>query len=455
MSRFPAITLAATTLLLALPAKAGERDIPPAGAGQVPASITRIEGESDKALSIVTVGLSAKPDWSSPVVEDHGTFVQVLMPATVVPEPGTFTDANSPFITKIAAFQVNNQASGQPTDAAIRMFVNRDAAAVKEATVAEILADRLVVTLDHKKLESALARSGTLAAPAAGSVPEVDPGKEPSPAEIVKAATTEETSASASPWPAAGIRVPDLSNKLAIASGFSLFMLILMGVVYRFKRINPFRSGGFTAGIGSHVRQMKKIVKHRVPQSEDGDDYARDISMKTISTMAIGARQKLALVQVGPETILLSVTPGGVQFLTAIGANSRQSGVAHGQVPGISNAVPVGTSHPPTGVEATSLAALPQSRGFEERIAGDTLDEVAQAAKPARSPARTALKVNATRQGASTTKKVRVAVTDDGVTDMSSATGVRAGRPDSVDDAKPSDDITRLIREKLRNLPVI
>jgi len=38
-------------------------------------SIVRIEGESDKAVSIVTVALAGKPDWASPSVEDHGTFV--------------------------------------------------------------------------------------------------------------------------------------------------------------------------------------------------------------------------------------------------------------------------------------------------------------------------------------------------------------------------------------------
>lgn len=441
MSRFIESALV-TTLLFALPALGEERTTSPAASAQAPGSITRIEGESDKALSIVTVGLSTKPAWSSPVVEDHGTFVQVLMPSTVVPEPGTFIDANSPFITKIAAFQVNNPASGQPTDAAIRMFVNRDAAAIREATVAEILADRLVVTLDHKKLEGALARSGTLASPASESVPAAETDREPTPAEIVQGTALEEKSSAASAWPAAGIRVPNLSNKLAIVSGFSLFMLVLMGAVYRFKRINPLRSGGLRAHFENPVRQMKKMVKHRVPASEDGDDYARDITMKTISTMIIGARQKLALVQVGPETILLSVSPTGVQFLTNVGNQARQVATQPVQIAA------------PAGIETVNHAALPQARGFEERLASETLDEVAQATRPSKVPAKTALKVN-TRQGASTSKKVRVAVTDEGVTDMSGNGQARDARPETKDDEKPSDDITRLIREKLRNLPVI
>ncbi len=407
-------------------------------------SIVTIEGESDKALSIVTVALAGKPDWASPSVEDHGTFVQILLPSTIVPSPGTFLDANSPYITKIAAFQVPNATTGQPTDAAVRLFVNRDAAAVKQALVSEILTDRVVVTLDHKKLDAALASAGQIANPSA-SDSKIETGNAPTPAELVRIESDQKIDSAPpleSSWSTVGVKVPDLSNKLAIVSGFSLFMLALLGIVYKWRRLNPF-SQRARESAGNPIR-FKNIIKHRVPESEDGDDFARDtvkMTMKTISSMAVGPRQKLTLVQVGNETVLLSISPTGVQFLTNVSNGA--------------NRIP---SYDMTQVQGSrQIERLPEakSKSFEERIDHDDLEEAFAAAtqdltdvqKPV--PAKSPLRVSA-RQGATVTKKVRVAVTDQGITNLETSE-----TSPSQAATKPSDDITRLIREKLRNLPVI
>lgn len=431
---------------------------------KAPAStaIVKIDGESDKAVSIVTIALSGRPEWaksSNPVVEDHGTFVQVLLPHTVVPSPGTFLDANSPFITKIAAFQVPDQATGQPTGAAVRLFVNRDASVVKKAIVAEILADRAVVTLDHRKLEAAIASSGQITMPASNEEPASTVNTESmeglAPADLVKAERAEmaqnavsaedpvtEPRTAAQPsgaaWSGVGVKVPDLSGKLAIASGFSLFMLALLGIVYKWRRINPFnpKFEDVAAGRATATSRIKNIIKHRVLQSEDGDDFARDttpLTMKTISTMHMGPRQKLALVQVGSETVLLSISPSGVQFLTNVGGNNRPAPVQMVQM----------ATNP-----AQQLVA-PAPRSFEERVAEGDLDQLEEA------PSKPGIK-SGKRQGATMAKKVRVAITDNGVTNMETAAEALADpRTAGKTSEKPSDDITRLIREKLRNLPVI
>ncbi len=407
-------------------------------------SIVRIEGESDKAVSIVTVALAGKPDWSSPSVEDHGTFVQILLPSTIVPSPGTFLDANSPYITKIAAFQVPNATTGQSTDAAVRLFVNRDAAAVKQAIVSEILTDRIVVTLDHKKLDAALASTGEIANPSASET-KIESGNAPTPAELVQNEPEQKTDlapATGSSWSSVGVKVPDLSKKLAIASGFSLFMLALLGLVYKWRRLNPFSQRARESATGSS--RFKNTIKHRVQESEDGDDFARDtvkMTMKTISTMSVAPGQKLSLVQVGNETVLLSISAAGVQFLTNVSNGSQR--VPSYEMPQVQ------------GSRQMARLTEPARRSFEERIDRDDLEEVAapratastEVEKPL--PAKNALKVSA-RQGATFTKKVRVAVTDEGITNLDSS------EPSSSSAAtKPSDDITRLIREKLRNLPVI
>ncbi len=422
---------------------------PPSAAAPAPAvattAIAKIDGESDKSLSIVTVALTGKPDWQNPTVEDHGTFVQVLLPNTVVPTPGTFLDANSPYITKIAAFQVSNALSGQTTDAAIRLFVNRDAAAVKQALVSEILADRVVVTLDHKKLEMVLTSTNHISTPAA-SESKMDAESTPTPADLVRAESIQDKDPAtdqAGSWSGVGVKVPDLSNKLAIASGFSLFMLAILGIVYKWRRINPFSQ--MTSTTTSKSSRFKNIIKHRVPESENGDDFVRDVSkltMKTISSMAVGPRQRLTLVQVGNETVLLSISPTGVQFLTTVGSGQRTSQPEMAQA---------NQSAAPRNMQRLAES---NSRSFEERLEPEDLEEVhapksqLSAEAPRAQSVRAPLKVNP-RQGATITKKVRVAVTDNGITtlDTTDTTASIA--------SKPSDDITRLIREKLRNLPVI
>ncbi len=470
--KLPNVSMILIAMALAIVAPSGLFAVPTVNA------IAKIDGESDKAVSIVTVALTGRPEWANPVVEDHGTFIQVLLPATIVPAPGTFLDANSPYITKIAAFQVANATTGQPTDAAVRLFVNRDAAAVKQALISEILADRVVVTLDHKKLEVTLASSGQISTPAAltGDLENVNTM---TPAELVMADNAkpgainnlDEANRPQASWPGVGSKVPNLSAKLAIVSGFSLFMLVLLGLVYKWKQINPF-SEKFRSSNSKHVRELfTKSRKHRVPGSEDGDDFARDttaLTMKTISTMHVAPRQKLALVQVGAQTVLLSISPNGVQFLTNVGGANSSAAVGgssqNHQNPFAQVASVQGMQHLPAA----------SGRNFEDRL---DLEELGETPAPKERMSVEAPKIPTqknplkapSRQGATTAaataaptaptpaastsstgssaaaKRVRVAITDNGISDLSSNQSA----------SKPSDDITRLIREKLRNLPVI
>ena len=47
--------------------------------------------------------------------------------------------------------------------------------------------------------------------------------------------------------------------------------------------------------------------------------------MKTMATLPLAARQKVSLIQVGDERILIGVTPEAVTFLTTIGAAAGSS----------------------------------------------------------------------------------------------------------------------------------
>jgi len=109
--------------------------------------LNKVESEVENDLTLVTAKLSAQPAWKQLEVEDHGTFLQIKMPNTAIVTSGEFLDGNGPFLKKIASFQVTEN------DGALRLFLNQDAAKAKLATTAEILGERVVITIDHKKLE--------------------------------------------------------------------------------------------------------------------------------------------------------------------------------------------------------------------------------------------------------------------------------------------------------------
>lgn len=433
-------------------------------------SIARIDGESDKAVSLVTVGLSNRPEWSdaeSLKIEDHGTFVQVVLPGTVVPSPGTFLDANSPVITKIAAFQVTNATSGQATDAAIRLFVNQDAAQVRQALVAELMADRVIVTLDHKKLTGITEKSKVASVTPVMAADRAMTPKEPTPAELALgkpdipssetvngAAGSMEASNSihkSGGWSTVGAKVPNLAGKLTIVSGFSLFMLILLGIAHKWRQFRSKRIPN------------DGVFKHRVPASENGEDYARDntpMGLKTLTSMTVAPRQKLVLMQAGPDTILIAITPNGIQFLTKVGDQSTQESNLAGLLLAQTQSVQF--------QQLSSSRQDNTSKNFSDRLEIGPTDD--QETHPVKAPKAANAGGRNSRQGASTQEernKVRIAVTDKGIESVEDAAqksevaaksekpGKSTKNATQQDENKPSDDITRLIREKLRNLPVI
>jgi hypothetical protein len=100
---------------------------------------------------VVTVRLNNKPQWNEVALEEHGTFLQIKLPKTQIPASGEFIDGNGPYLKKIATFQL------QDDDGALRFFLSLDASKAKMATSAELLGDRLVITIDHKKIEQLMA----------------------------------------------------------------------------------------------------------------------------------------------------------------------------------------------------------------------------------------------------------------------------------------------------------
>lgn len=398
-----------------------------------PLSLGKVETEVENDLTIITARLSRQPSWKELQIEDHGTFLQIKLPVTTIPNSGDFIDGNGPFLKKIATFQVGNE------DGALRLFINQDAAKAKLATTAELLGERVIVTIDHKKLEQLIQpaakekpatpvadNSVAAAAPAAATVVAKTDAKADAVAAVAPAAAASATEAQAvettkdpilaksTTSEAAAEALPtgddklDLKGKLMTATAFCGAMLLML--------------------IGA---QVWKKQRRKNGKTFKGAPAMEPAPMKILSNLSVSSRQKLALVQVGGQQILLGISQDNITFLTNVdgGRRPNQSFDSH-----LLNA------NPNAEVKLKSAEAI--SRPVQRRPA-----EAATAAARPQAPRTKAIGPDQPKtQSAS---RVNYAVGDEGIADMRSK-GVKndQGEPDQA-----YDDITKLIRDRLRNLP--
>ena len=371
-----------------------------------------VDVESDGKLSAVNIRFADKPSWTEPqALEDHGTFLQIQLPNTIVPEPGKFFDGAGPIIKKIAVFQLT------PTTAGVRMFVDKDAAKVRQASAAELLDKRVVVTIDQDKLDALTAaeiptelQKPEMSAEEVIASVNVDRGID-APAAALKGQAT----------PGFKVGGLDLRSKLIQVSLFSGAMLLLMAFAF----------------------MMKPLMKRR--RAKIGGESV--IDMKMLASLALAPRQKLSVIQVGDEKILIGITPENVSFISVIGAKAAPAMMAPSAMPrSFSGLLAAGREEPP--VAAPKLKDIPGND--VESLREDVLAAPAAPAKKGRpdvvapkpvARAATAPQPTAPAPQKRATSRLNIAVGDDG-----------AKRLDDRAPAKAIDDVTRMIREKLRNI---
>ena len=273
-----------------------------------------IDAEADPKLPSITIRLNQKPAWAKlSEIQNHGAFLQLTLPGTIVPEPGKFFEGISPYMPKIAAFQLT------PSDAGIRFFINQDAAKTKEALTAELLGERIVLTLDATKLAQIAAAPVTAPRPALGTAGvrdfiEKDLIGPPSPSaisadQVIARTPIRDDGPAPSEQFKSDTGAPNNTEKVAsLATGgldlqdkmvrMALFSAVMLGLLLVSWLARPYlkRRGGLK-----------------------GDLTNQDVlTMKTIATLALAPRQKLSLIQVGNERLLIGISPDQITFLSAI-----------------------------------------------------------------------------------------------------------------------------------------
>ncbi len=381
--------LSVTLLLAALPVKSQERPASPLLMTMGP-----MDAESDQKSTAITVRYDSKPGFDKPKIEAMGSFLQISLPNTLVPQPGQFVDAKSPYIRKFAAFQLD------PQTAALRLFVSKDAAQLAPALSVDILENRVLIILDHIQAEKSLQpvietvqpKPQEALAPVASPSPDIPKNQVPSTKSIVSEENVnEKKQTSGSIEEMARPNVDDgMKEKLVIVTVFLAVMLLLL--------------------IG--LKTWRRLMTKKWPLSP-----TEGITVKTLATHPLGPKQKLTVVQVGQEQILLGVSPDQINFLSSL--NKRED-------------IPVRSSYEMQPMPRNPSVAPPKREALAEPVSSKSASR------------RTGTPQEPARSGSS----ISYGIGDDGIKNLKNSRPVQADQ-DSIE------DVTKLIRKKLRDLPKV
>lgn len=358
--------------------------------------VSSVSSESDDQSSLISVRYKKGVPSNEIKIEEHGTFIQVKVPNTVVSEPGTFYDGNSPYFRKVAAFQIDESTVG------FRLFVTQETKSLISSLSTEYLSDRLLIHLDHKTVKPVLIDDSPPVEEVIARTTVRNNIKDP--AEEMKATTVVPEQASTAKMS------DELKEKLGyITIVIAIFMAIVIASIMVRK-------------LTSRIREPAAAEKSPV--------------MKTLASQKLAPKQTLTLVEVGGQQVLLGVSPDGISFLTSID-----------DTPKVTAPPQMMSSHAPQQVSATPNPLLQSPKGpTMNQSAGRANQMLESLTKKTMEP-----KANYQRKSTSPSLDKIMAEKDyEGVkTNFSSQTKA------SPNESKSIEDVTNLIRSKLKNLPSV
>ena len=379
-------------------------------------AIQKISGESSESNSMISVVFDQTIDAKNLKIEAHGSFIQVSISDSIVSEPGKFYDGNSPLVRKIAAFQIAETTVG------IRLFVTQEASRVLPAVSTDFLGDRLSILIDHAKVSTKADKPPFRGVPSLNEVIEntkvesnaTDPAK---PVMVGADSHTDQDKGF-------GLSVEQLKEKLIPLAIFSAIMLAGLLVLASLRRIRQ----GAAKALDAHP-----------------------VTMKTLASYNLAPKQKLTLIEVSGEKILLGVTPDQINYLTSIKAGEKPQSYGSRSRQILNHvASQVESRQSSTGTAARQDLVSPKSEK----------DSRQQPKLPKSTGAdRKQEPVQSDRTTATKGRRISYAVGDDGINPVN--TSRKQSKPpvqnqeDTFEEPKSIEDVTNLIRRKLQDLPKI
>jgi len=423
-------------------------------------TLQSVTAESDKKSTSISLKFDSKISMNKLDPEFHGTFIQLVLPNTRVLESGKFYDASGPLVRKVATFQLS------PGRGAVRLFVTREASDFDRGINIDYLDDRIILFFSHEKISNG------------GKLPDILESKIAVNKKNVKkviAATKVRTNiedpagliAGDKMQPASSIVTSfegGLNDRVVTATAFSAVMLFILLASFGYKKM-----------------RLRKAV--------GVEKSGFDLQIQTISSYALSPKQRLALVQVGQEQVLLGVSPDSINFLKTIdqGSSGPQENLIRPQRTNRSNAVKglvSGASTPASDlskIDGSDRSIHSESSGRHRQVKPNELvsksrgrsadlgvdrvmDKIRKEADLNQSAGKNSRKSKVNKSP----KRINVAIDNDGIRNQgSSRKAVNRTRPSKNQskslgpnsDSKASqdtvEDVTNLIRRRLKDLPGI
>jgi len=223
--------------------------------------IRRLNIEDTIKISLIELELEGVVKWKNLFFEDHGSFLQLTLKNTQTLHPGSFYDSKNPLIEKIVLLQSDISTS------LLRIYVSKMAGKVKKSSKINIFPNRLLISIDSK-LQNNLTISSYKSA------------------KIINQTTNTQKKE---------------DNLYRYFRKISYYIAILSVVVI----------------FGFFIRPFLRMRRSRV--------HTHGSIMKTLGSMHLNQKQKLAIVEVDGEKILLAISPDNVSYIKSIGQHTRTS----------------------------------------------------------------------------------------------------------------------------------
>ena len=250
----------------------------------VPSNFESIEVDEMKEATTLSIKVDKETKNKSLQLTDHGSFLQLDLQDTLVPKPGDFIEGAGPYVSKVGVFQV------KPTVASIRIFVKNTAGILKKATSVEVLKDIIIISIDHKKAAELLSGDPRIAASNKKQIEEV------------VAQTKVDRSI---PAPASQVTESDSALSFLNISSDSMFKKSLV-------KVSVYLAALLAVLLITVMAKPYLRKKHQTSGSNASQ------ALETLATHSITSKQKLQLIRIGSQKILIGVTPENIQFLTNI-----------------------------------------------------------------------------------------------------------------------------------------
>lgn len=358
--------------------------------GKDPVPFVEAVAETDNKVSIINLHFGEKLGWHrrDVVQTANKAFVQFALPGVTLAESEKFFESKSPYVEKIAAYKNDK---GEVT---IRMFTKVDGNLVKESGFLEVLDKRLLYTVDHGFIEKRLSS--------------IKAGKALEQQKQVAAAKVPATETS-----------PYLKLKYAAAGLGALLMFLLMFLSWR------------------------RFARNIALNKQGGEA----IRMELLSSMHISPKQKLSLIQVGGEKILLGIGPEQINVLSRYAPKSavraEQRSMVANRASQIVKSKPSGATARATTDSATRTKRSSQSTtnkkpSFTEHLLKEAKVKASQRKLAQKAPSTSTRGTPAKKAAKPAHRPVRYQIDDSGIK--------------ADPHARAADDLTAMLRHKVNQM---